>query len=215
MHEQRFLQSPLFLPHVPCLSHRLAVPTRLTAALAGGLAEQVAPRGLKQQLADTEPGETLPKPRRRHSRHLGQRSLRGPKVMAGAVIPARGRAGAELTWLCDRTGRPGVSTHLAGADASMTRVTPRSGRCQQQLASLAGPLTSHGARTGRFKAGCCSTCHSAGSRWWSLPPQTHQVGPLPRQRSSAGMSGVLPCFSSSRHIFIGSQGEQLWPCRHL
>lgn len=67
---------------------------------------------------------------------------------------------------------------LIEADTSMSKVTPRSGRCQQQLASLLGPLTSHKTLARHFKAGWSSTHHGAGSRWWSLPLQTHQEAPL-------------------------------------
>lgn len=85
----------------------------LVAALVGSFAEQMAPEGLKCQLTDTEPGETLPGPCRRHNHHPGQRSLRAPEVVAGTVIPAWCMAGAELAWLRDRAGRRRVSRHCS------------------------------------------------------------------------------------------------------
>lgn len=90
-------------------SCRLAVPARLVVALVSSFAEQMTPKGLKRHLTDTEPGETLHGLCRRHNHHPGQRSLRGPEVMADVVIPAGCRAGAELAWLRDRAGRPRVS----------------------------------------------------------------------------------------------------------
>lgn len=77
----------------------------------------------------SEPGETLPRPRGSHDHHPGQRSLRGPDVVAGVVVPARCGARAELTWLRDCAGRPGASgcwSRCLTAGLGLTLRCPRS-----------------------------------------------------------------------------------------
>lgn len=67
-----------FPPSVP----ELAVPAWLTAVLGSEFVEQLMPKGLKQQLTDREPRETLSELCRRHKHLPGQRSIRGLKATA-------------------------------------------------------------------------------------------------------------------------------------
>lgn len=176
----RVSQSSLFLPCISCLS-----PGADSAGTAHGSAGQWFGGAVDSQMfeaaIDREPRETLPGPCRRHNHHVGQRILTGTRSGSCAVIPpsagwSRAHTAARLccqSWALQTLVPP--PDCLIGADASMSKVTLRSGQCQQQLGSSPGLLTSHQAQAGRSKAGWSSR---AGSRWWSLPPQTHWEGLL-------------------------------------